>query len=257
MTKKRMFYNKSGFFQWSRTVLCVTSECEKRVLERVNGVVKELIFSYQEYCDSDTGAFVVQVIVLCLELFYILYRAFRQKNESPKCVKDDLFDTIGRTVMHLSVVILLIASLVLYFVSGMGGLFYEKEEDAIVTYGTVEAGKMCTKVYYPIYHGSEFGTSIGQYIYVDGERYYIMCAQQLYKGDKVKITYLPDSRYILTCDIIQPSNRRNETVFNDKQSILSYVFPIVALILFVDIWSRGLLERIAENEKKPKWIGWF
>jgi amino acid transporter len=230
--------------------------------ERVNRVVKELFFSYQEYSDSDTGAFLVQAIALCLGLLYMLSplirpKAFRRKRDSQRRVNDDLFDIIGRTAIRLSILILLIVSLVLYLVSGMGGLFYEKEEDAIVTYGTVESGEMCTKVFYPIYHGSEFGTSIGQYIYIDGERYYIMCAQELYKGDKVKLSYLPDSRYILTCDIIQPSNQRNETVFSDKQSVLSYIFLVLAFIAFADIWSRALLHRIAENEKKPKWIGWF
>ena len=74
-------------------------------------------------------------------------------------------------------------------------LLYEKERDALTTYGTVES--IIPVENSPRYSTEEDGVVRAAFLIIDGEKYYFMTSKGLDQGDSIQLQYLPKSRMVL------------------------------------------------------------
>ncbi|MBP5242090.1 MAG: hypothetical protein J6Z36_00185 [Clostridia bacterium] len=92
---------------------------------------------------------------------------------------------------------MIIGFFLLYSITSLSrsySLFTENPSDAVTTQGVVQN---VLDMYLPIYYKYDGGTHIAKYIVIDDVKYYCMDGNDFTIGSKVKITYLPKSKYIL------------------------------------------------------------
>lgn len=99
----------------------------------------------------------------------------------------------------LLIIPIILIALNLYKIKFGFPLLFESSNDAQCVVGIVEETKELTLG--PYYHVDSLNGRFSKII-IDGESYYIMTSDAVPIGKKVALTYLPQSRLVLTSDIV-------------------------------------------------------
>lgn len=125
--------------------------------------------------------FIAPIVFFCFAALVTLVNLLKQKN-----VK-------GKAFSILTLMILLFVCL-FPFVHGIH-LFLEKEEDSLELAGVI-TDIQDTHGLNKYRHNDH--TAFASYVYIDGEKFYIMCIEDYQIGDEVVIEYLPKSKVVLS-----------------------------------------------------------
>lgn len=125
--------------------------------------------------------FIAPIVFFCFAALVTLVNLLKQKN-----VK-------GKAFSILTLMILLFVCL-FPFVRGIH-LFLEKEEDSLELAGVI-TDIQDTHGLNKYRHNDH--TAFASYVYIDGEKFYIMCIEDYQIGDEVVIEYLPKSKVVLS-----------------------------------------------------------
>ena len=137
-----------------------------------------MVYDYFEYYKV---MFIAPIVFFCFAALVTLVNLLKQKN-----VK-------GKAFSILTLMILLFVCL-FPFVRGIH-LFLEKEEDSLELAGVI-TDIQDTHGLNKYRHNDH--TAFASYVYIDGEKFYIMCIEDYQIGDEVVIEYLPKSKVVLS-----------------------------------------------------------
>ncbi len=137
-----------------------------------------MVYDYFEYYKV---MFIAPIVFFCFAALVTLVNLLKQKN-----VK-------GKAFSILTLMILLFVCL-FPFVHGIH-LFLEKEEDSLELAGVI-TDIQDTHGLNKYRHNDH--TAFASYVYIDGEKFYIMCIEDYQIGDEVVIEYLPKSKVVLS-----------------------------------------------------------
>lgn len=147
-------------------------------------------FDYSQYYKVLTIGSLFYMVFFLLFILLIMFSSFKRDGQIVT------FKNVIRFLKtHIFVILFALFIVVPSFKHGMH-LFTEKEQDAI---GDVGAITKITRTYgnnkftYEDKH-----SAFSSYVYIDGEKYYIMYIGDFNVGDEVEFEYLPKSKIILS-----------------------------------------------------------
>ena len=149
-------------------------------------------FPYSQYYKVLTIGSLFYLIFFLLFILFLMVSSFKKNGQAatPKHV-------IKFLISHILVISFAIFMVVPSFKHGIY-LFTEKESDALVNSGTITditATYGNNKFNYENKHSTH-----SYYVYIDGDKYYIMYIGDFNIGDEVEFEYLPKSKIILSID---------------------------------------------------------
>ena len=160
-------------------------------------------FLYDDYIRSNLTAplfavfFCSIMIILNIKtLFLIIKSIFEAIKSRDKYAVGDVIEK------HIVAIIVMILCVFLLFVnispltSGGIHLINEKETDAVYTKGIIQSIEQLNQYSSPKYQ-TDYGTTFGARVNIDGDIYNIITVEEFAVGDNVKIKYLPKSKFIL------------------------------------------------------------
>ena len=152
-----------------------------------------MTFEFSEYLNVDL---IWPLFVMAFNLFVITVTVCSMVRAAKK-------DELDRSMIIPGTIGLIVICILLAICAGPlfnGGfhLIYEREDDAVSACGTIE--KIGD---YPALFGNsskyttEYGTTFGNRLVINGKTFQIVTSGELKVGDEVKFRYLPNSGYIL------------------------------------------------------------
>lgn len=144
-------------------------------------------FSYNEYYKIlfIASLFIFLLVVILLIINSIVFFVKNKQQKERKFVS-----------YILSILVCIFLFSIAYFPMKHGiHLVGEKEGDKIESIGKITGFEKTYGNNKYVYNGEN---TFAYYILIDGEKYYIMCADELNIGDEVTFEYLPKSRIILS-----------------------------------------------------------
>lgn len=149
-------------------------------------------YSYQRYFYT---LFLYSLAILVLAIFFIAIGAYAIYVNA-KATRINLMDFFGKILFIAVAVFIAIQGVIPLARHGIH-LIKEKEIDKIECSGTITDIKEMSQMHKYTFDGQ---TSFSSYIFIDGERYYVMYTGSLEIGDEVSFEYLPKSKIILSID---------------------------------------------------------
>ncbi|MBQ2956171.1 MAG: hypothetical protein IJE08_06895 [Clostridia bacterium] len=148
-------------------------------------------FAYSQYVYQCLILPLVIAAGLCCASVSGVYKVFRQVRKAQ-----------GLEIMMGAAGIFLLAALAFMHIGVLrnGGihLLTERETDAQAASGKIEKVQQLTE--WQFYN--KYGDAVS--FEIDGERYHVFSLGNIEKGDDVEITYLPESRYVLSVRLKAP-----------------------------------------------------
>ena len=152
-----------------------------------------MTFEYSEYLNGDL---IWPLFVTVFNLFVVSGTVCSLVRAAKKDELDRLM--IIRGAIGLIVICFLLVVCVGPLFNGGIHLIYEREDDALIAYGTIERiddypGLLENSSKYT----TEYGTTFGNRLTISGVTFRIVTSGKLRVGDEVRVRFLPNSGYIL------------------------------------------------------------
>ena len=147
-------------------------------------------FDYSQYYKVLTIGSLFYMVFFLVFILIIMFSSFKKNGQTVT------FKNVIRFLKtHILVILFSLFIIIPSFKHGIH-LFTEKEQDAIGDIGTI------TKIT-RTYGNNKFTyednhSAFSSYVYIDGEKYYIMYIGDFNVGDEVEFEYLPKSKVILS-----------------------------------------------------------
>ena len=147
-------------------------------------------FDYSQYYKVLTIGSLFYMVFFLVFILIIMFSSFKKNGQTVT------FKNVIRFLKtHILVILFSLFIIIPSFKHGIH-LFTEKEQDAIGDMGTI------TKIT-RTYGNNKFTyednhSAFSSYVYIDGEKYYIMYIGDFNVGDEVEFEYLPKSKVILS-----------------------------------------------------------
>lgn len=152
-----------------------------------------MVFEYSEYRDADL---IWPLLVTAFNL-YLIVGSICAMVRSVKKAEDIRLNMVRGITSLVLVLFLLVVGSGPLFIGGFH-LIYEREDDAEVYQGTIEKiEEYPTIIANSSKYTTEYGTTFGNRLTIDGQIYNIVTSGEFEVGDEVFIRFLPNSRYIL------------------------------------------------------------
>lgn len=147
-------------------------------------------FDYSQYYKVLTIGSLFYIVFFLVFILIIMFSSFKKNGQTVT-----LKNVIRFLKTHILVILFSLFIIIPSFKHGIH-LFTEKEQDAIGDVGTI------TKIT-RTYGNNKFTyedkhSAFSSYVYIDGEKYYIMYIGDFNVGDEVEFEYLPKSKIILS-----------------------------------------------------------
>lgn len=160
-------------------------------------------FLYDDYVRSNLTA-PLFAVVFCLimiianikTLFQIIKSIFEAIKSKEKYAVGDVIEKHIIAIIVMIFCVFLLSVNIAPLTSGGIHLISEKETDAVYTQGIIQSIEQLNQYSSPKYQ-TDYGTTFGAKVNIDGDIYNIITVEEFTVGDNVKIKYLPKSKFIL------------------------------------------------------------